>query len=213
MAKGGISGTGVAVTAFGAVLIYAGFRGVSPLQALRETAGGSPPPVASQSTPPLVSQQSGLNSGDTRRAAVVAATQKYVGDVYSQARRREPGYSDCSSFVDKALRDVGIAPPFSPWANTANYRMSPEWRTIPANQALPGDIAIAVGHMVLITAPGGAAGIGQQRPGVNVRIGDMRTLFGSQSFVFKTYTGFKPAPGAGQGSGGQGKDEKAGGSW
>jgi hypothetical protein len=208
----GISGTAVAVATFGAVLVYAGLRGVSPLQALRDAASGKPPAVESRSTQlPIISQSSGF--GDAKRSSVVAAAQKYVGDTYSQLKRREPGYSDCSSFVDKALRDAGIDPPFGPWANTANFRMSPEWKTVPASQVWPGDIALSAAHMVLVTARGGTTGIGQQRPGVNVRTGTMATLFGSQRYVFKTWTGYSPNPGAGQGSGGTGKDQKSGGSW
>lgn len=204
----GISGTAVGVTALGAVLVYAGFRGVNPLAALRDAAGGKPPGVENRSVdiPATPTLPSGF--GDSRRAAVVNAAQKYVRDIYSQAKRTLPGYSDCSSFVDKALKDAGIAPPFSPWANTSNYRMSPEWREIPASQVLPGDIALGPGHMVLITTAGGTSGIGQQRPGVNVRTGSMTTLFGSQRFVFKTWTGYTASPGAGGGGGGGG-----GGGW
>ncbi len=206
----GISGTAVAVATCGAVLVYAGFRGISPLQALRDVAGGRPPGVVGKPTTDPVTGASATASGfgDDRRAAVVAAAQKYAGDTYSQLRRTTPGYSDCSSFVDKALRDAGISPPSSPWANTALYRMSPEWKTIPASAAQPGDIAISAAHMVLITANGGTAGIGQERPGVNVRTGSMSTLFGSQSYVFKTWIGYSARPTAGGGGGGG-----SGGSW
>jgi hypothetical protein len=209
--SGGISGIAVAVATSGALLVYAGLRGVSPLQAVKDVGAGKPPPVVGKpttdpTTPGVPALPSGF--GDSRRAAVVAAAQKYTGDIYSQARRTESGYSDCSSFVDKALRDAGISPPSHPWANTALYRLSPEWKTITADKVLPGDIAISSAHMVLVTAKGGTAGIGQQRPGVNVRTGDMRTLFGSQFYVFKTWTGYTTTPAAGEGGGG-GK----GGSW
>ena len=205
----GISGVAVAVAAFGGVLVYAGFRGVSPLQALRDVAGGKPPPAHGTPTTPITVTSPPSSSGltDPRRAAVVAAAQKYVADQYSQLQRRQPGYSDCSSFVDKALKDAGIQPPGDPWANTANFRASGDWPTIPAAQVDVGDIAISVSHMVLITAKGGSSGIGQQRPYVNVKTGDMRTLFGSQVYDFKTYRGYSH-PAAGSGSSGGG-----GGSW
>ena len=38
----------------------------------------------------------------------IAAAMKYKGDKYSQPRRMEKGYSDCSSLVQKALRDIGL---------------------------------------------------------------------------------------------------------
>lgn len=201
----GISGVAVGIATVGAVLVYAGFRGVSPLQALRDVAGGKPPPVKGKPTTPIITSppsSSGLT--DPRRAAVVAASQKYLKDQYSQLQRRRAGFSDCSSFVDKCLKDAGIQPPGDPWANTANYRTSGDWPTIDAAQVDVGDIAISISHMVLITAKGGTSGIGQQRPTVNVKTGDMRTLFGSQAYVFKTYKGYShpAAGGGGQGGGG-----------
>lgn len=200
----GISGTAVAVATFGAVLVYAGFRGVSPLQALRDATGGTPPPVKGKPTTPITtSPPSASGLTDPRRAAVVAASNKYVKDQYSQLQRRQVGYSDCSSFVDKCLRDAGIQPPGDPWANTANYRASGDWPTVEASAVDVGDIAISISHMVLITAKGGVSGIGQQRPFVNVKTGDMRTLFGTQVYVFKTYRGYSH-PGSGGGGGGGG---------
>jgi hypothetical protein len=208
--SGGISGIAVGIATVGVVLVYAGIRNVSPLQAIRDVSSGKPPPVVGKPTtdptPALPQAPSGF--GDSRRAAVVAAAQKYAGDIYSQAKRTQPGFSDCSSFVDKALRDAGINPPSSPWANTALFRLSPEWKTITSDQVRPGDIAISATHMVLITADGGTRGIGQQRTNVNVRTGTMKELFGSQFYVFKTWTGYTANPGAGAGGGGGG-----GGSW
>lgn len=209
--SGGISGIAVAVATGGAVLVYAGLRGVSPLQAARDVGGGKPPAVVGKPTTAPVTGGVPASSGfgDARRAAVVSAAQKYAGDIYSQAKRTQTGYSDCSSFVDKALRDAGISPPSHPWANTALYRLSPEWKTITADKVQPGDIAISAAHMVLVTAKGGTAGIGQQRPGVNVRTGTMQTLFGTQFYVFKTWTGYSITPAAGEGGGGG----QGGGSW
>lgn len=211
-ASGGLNGLSVGVTTVGAVLVYAGFRGVSPLQVFKEVSGGSLPPVTGKPTqdavPGVTPPPSGF--GDARRSSVVAAAQKYTGDLYSQTKRTQPGYSDCSSFVDKALKDAGIAPPRDPWANTAMFRISPDWKTVLASEVQPGDIAISAAHMVLITTAGGTAGIGQQRPGVNVRTGNMTTLFGSQFYVFKTWTGYAKGGAAGEGSGGS---NSGGGSW
>lgn len=38
----------------------------------------------------------------------IAAAMKYEGDLYSQAKRMDKGYSDCSSIPYKALRDTGL---------------------------------------------------------------------------------------------------------
>jgi len=210
VASGGLNGLSIGVTTVGAVLVYAGFRGVSPLQVFKEVSSGKLAPVTGKPTPDVVPGVTPPPSGfgDARRSAVVAAAQKYTGDTYSQLKRTQPGFSDCSSFVDKALRDAGIKPPVTQWANTVNYASSPEWRTIPTSQVQPGDIAIGPGHMVLVTAAGGTQGIGQQRPNVNVRTGSMATLFGKVPYVFKTWTGYAKGGAAGEGSGNGG-----GGSW
>jgi cell wall-associated NlpC family hydrolase len=131
---------------------------------------------------------SSSGSATGQRAAVVAAAHSYSGDKYSQLRRTQPGYSDCSSFVAKALKKAGIKPP-GPWPTTYGFLASKDWLTIPASQVQAGDIAVTAGHMVLMTGPG--QGIGQQRPGVNVRTGSIRTLFGSMHPIYKTYRGYK----------------------
>lgn len=188
----GLSGVGIGVATLGAVLAYAGFRGVSPLQALRDIASGKPPKV--ESNPTTIVAGTGLGTGSLQgsaRLAVVAAARTFKNDVYSQAKRTQPGLSDCSSFVDKALKAVGIKPPQSDWASTANYRMSPDWVTTQMASTGPGDIAVSASHMVLITAAGGQSAIGQQRPGRNVQEGSTTSLMaGTGNYVFKTYKGY-----------------------
>ena len=45
---------------------------------------------------------------DTKKVEkFINAALKYNGDKYSQAKRMEKGYSDCSSLVQKSLRDMG----------------------------------------------------------------------------------------------------------
>lgn len=196
---GGISGMAVAVATGGAILVYAGFRGVSPVQALRDISSGDPSPVVGSPTVLENSSDTGdtavmhppvSGAGSGARGAVVAAAQTYSGDTYNQPKRRISGYSDCSAFVDKALRAAGINPPSDPWATTGMYRLSNQWRTIPAAQALPGDIAVSASHMVLVTGAGGSSAIGQQRTGVNVRTGSVASLMGNQRYVYRTYVGY-----------------------
>ncbi len=191
MASAGISGVAVATATLGSVLVYAGLRGVNPVQALRDVAGGNPPPVIGTPTtvtPSTVGASVPAASSSGQRARVVAAAQSYSSDVYSQARRRQAGYSDCSSFVDKALRAAGIDPPGSPWANTSNFRLAGDWTTIPLAQTQPGDIVVNSHHMILITGAGGASAIGQQRTGVNVRTGPASSLISGG--VARTYRGY-----------------------
>lgn len=190
MASAGISGTAIGVATFGAVLAYAGFRGESPLQSLRNIASGKPPTVESKPTV-ITGAIPGFSSNNTGRNSVVSAAQKYVNDKYSQLKRTQPGFSDCSSFVDKALMDAGINPPQAKWASTANYRLSPEWVNTTKAASGPGDIAVSGSHMVLITGVGGTSAIGQQNPRVNVRTGTVEQLMANTgSYVFKTYKGY-----------------------
>src|SRR5688572_4117385 len=117
-AKGGISGVGLAIATFGGLLVYAGFKGTNPVEALRDIASGTPSGItprndglqaAASSYRPggAVSGTSGAGAGN----ALVDAARTYASDRYSQARRWQEGYSDCSSFVGKALKIIGITPP------------------------------------------------------------------------------------------------------
>lgn len=187
----GLSGLSVGVITVGGLLVYAGIRGVSPLQALRDVSSGQPPPVANRTTGGDVSQQGAVTTG-----ALSAGS--FVSDKYSQLRRTQPGYSDCSSFVCKIYHAKGIAKPDGrmEWPNTTAFANSPAWQTVARADTVPGDIAVktnALGknHMVMITASGAAEGIGQQNPTVNVRTGSMETLFANVSgtLIYRHYVG------------------------
>lgn len=198
MAKSGISGVAVALAAGGGVLAYAGFRGIGVAAALREISSKSGPvglkdsgldlsgdvvastPVAGKITDMATSAVGGI---------VASAAQKYAGDAYSQLKRRDPGFSDCSSFVYKILRDVGL-PPTVAWSNTSNYHVDPKLKTVPLAQAQPGDLALSAGHVVILTGSGGAnaPAIGQQNTRENVRSGTVASLMPTP-YVIKHYVG------------------------
>jgi hypothetical protein len=191
MANGnGISGLAVALAAAGGVLVYAGFKGMSPVGALRDVSGGHPTGVTNKSTDLGGFNADGATAGSVadsvaRTVNVLAAAQPYMGDKYSQARRTQSGYSDCSSFCDKILTRMGISPP-TKWASTANFRISGNWVNVTLADTQPGDIAINSHHMVMITQPGGTSAIGQQNPRVNVRTGTVKDLM-SNDYVCKRY--------------------------
>jgi cell wall-associated NlpC family hydrolase len=181
MPSPGISGLSVAVLTAGGLLVYAGFRGISPAQALKDVSTGKPAPVAS--IPAVISTGMGsapIPGGSGPTGSVAAAAAKYANDKYSQARRTQSGWSDCSSFCDKILEDVGIPPPVK-WASTANYRMQTTWKKIALADAQPGDVAVNSHHMVMITGAAGASAIGQQNPRVNVKTGTVSQLIDSFS--------------------------------
>jgi hypothetical protein len=188
--SGGISGLAVAFAAAGGLLVYAGFKNLSPVGALKDVSGGRPSGVDDRSTELSGAPIAGVATGVADQVLggnVMTAANKYIGDKYSQLRREQPGYSDCSSFADKVLSDIGIPPP-TKWAATSNYRASGHWKTIPQSEAGPGDIAISSHHMVVVASGQGAQAVGQQNPRVNVRTGSVASLMGSQSYVYKRYT-------------------------
>lgn len=176
--------------------MYAGFRNMNPVAALKEVAGGHPSAVADTGTSlgtAVADTAAGAGvaagtaaAGAAGGAAVLAAAAPYMADRYSQTRRTQKGYSDCSSFADKVLSAIGIPPPVK-WAATANYRISGEWQNIPLSSARPGDIAINSHHMVVITGAGGSSAVGQQNPRVNVRTGTVSSLI--DNFQVKRYVG------------------------
>lgn len=185
MASGnGISGPAVAVAAVGGVLAYAGFVDMNPIEALRAISSGKPPKVPDRKESADQTSVPGSASG----SAVVRAAYRYRGDNYTQALhlRTGPGWSDCSSFVSKAFKDVGIDPPTP--NNTMGYLTSSRWKTIPKSQAQAGDIAVNAQHMVLVTGPGTA--IGQQNQSDDVKTGSLENLMAnSGSWKVRRYVG------------------------
>lgn len=194
---GGISGVAVSVATLGGILVYAGFAGTNPLQALRAVSGGKPAPVVDHPT----QEQSGfITSGGSSGLAggahpeIAQAALAHASEVYSQAKRWQPGYSDCSSFVGKSLKDVGITPPGA--SVTMSYRTWRSLTTIPRAQVGAGDLLCGTGHIAI--ALNATTAIGQQRSGVNVQVDSIdRIMFGQTGWVPRRYTG----PAAGSGSG------------
>lgn len=182
---GGISGISVALAMAGGIFVYAGFKNQSPVAALREVSGGKPTGVPDKTTDLGMFQGGKAIAGAVQGAYASAMAAKYKDDKYSQLKRTQVGWSDCSSFCDKILTDMGIAPPVK-WAATSNFRISPNWVNVPLSETKPGDIAINSHHMVMITAAGGTAAIGQQNSRVNVRTGTVADLM-SNDYVCKRY--------------------------
>lgn len=182
-----MSAPAVAVVAAGGLLIYAGIRDVNPLAALRDVTSGRPPAVANRvpdlvaggtatTTPGLGGAVSGALTlgGSGAGARLVAATTPFRGDRYSQSRRWEAGFSDCSSFVGKAFKALGITPPgaSTTWEYLAWSRLS----GVKPGQEQAGDLVVTTGHMIMVTGPG--QGIGQQNAHDNVRSGPISSLIG-----------------------------------
>lgn len=124
---------------------------------------------------------------------LVEACLKNSQDQYSQARRWQAGYSDCSSWIGKGMKLLGKNPGGS---TTLTFLSSPDWATIPRSQIGAGDIAVNTAHCVVVTGSSGA--VGQQRPGRNVQLGTIDDLMsGTGPYIFRRYKGGTDASFAG----------------
>jgi cell wall-associated NlpC family hydrolase len=176
----GISGVGVTVASAGALLIYAGLKDVNPLYALRAVASGNPDAIANING----SRSKATTNGGGNSILVgpgfpqlLQSAQQFKGDQYSQARRWEPGYSDCSSFVGKAFKAEGIKPPGA--STCVEYLAWGALKKIPQDNLLktivgPGDLLISTSHMAIVVDDNLA--MGQQNRRENVRVDTWKNI-------------------------------------
>lgn len=180
-ARPGVSGVAVGLTAGGALLIYAGIRGVSPVTALREVAAGQTEPVGSVAVRLDDSVTGGMSYASASSPSggapagthpeIADAAMRYRGDRYSKARRAQVGYSDCSSFAAKAMRAAGIdVGNLTTWG----FLAWPALRRIDKGEIARGDLLINQTHMAI--ALDGATAIGQQNPRRNVATGSFSAI-------------------------------------
>lgn len=179
-----ISGVGVAALSAGALLIYAGLQDINPLEALKQIASGKPVPVSKESKSSL-GTAAGSTAADLAGRAwangqlsglAAIASSKYGADLYSQSKRSQQGYSDCSSFTSKAMRSY--VPGF-PMLNTGGFLFSTDWISVSEKNARPGDIALNGAHMAIVggrNTKGELIGIGQQNPKRNVHTDTIKNL-------------------------------------
>lgn len=178
-ARAGVPGLAVALTAGGALLIYAGVRGVNPVTALREVAAGQTEPLGAAAARLDDSVGGGISYASSSSGPapsgthpeIADATTRFRGDKYSQSRRAQPGYSDCSSFAAKSMRAAGINV-----GNLTTYGFL-TWsglRRIDKGQIARGDLLINQTHMAI--ALDGTTAIGQQNPRRNVATGPFSSI-------------------------------------
>lgn len=183
----GISGVGVSVASAGALLIYAGLKGVNPLIALRSIASGQPDAILNQSggRTNIAGGNPMLLGGAVGYPPLLAALQPFKGDKYSQAKRWQPGYSDCSSFIGKGFKALGIKPPGA--STTGEYLLWSDLEKLPdALLAGPGDLLISTSHMAVVV--NATQAMGQQNPTRNVRTDTYKNIMaGSISYGFYRY--------------------------
>ncbi|MFF8495183.1 hypothetical protein ACF06O_30645 [Streptomyces albidoflavus] len=194
----------VALATAGGVLLYAGFQGLNPIAALKQITSGEPEVTAFQprtiawtNDPTTIGGGSGgvvaIGTGAGASgvgARIAAAAQRHRNEKYSQAKRWAVGFSDCSSFVGKALKDVGITPPGG--SVTGSYMTWRQLKTVSRAEIQTGDILCGSGHVAIALSP--TTAIGQQSSRRNVQTGDIDSImYGQTGWVPRRYVGPAPA--------------------
>lgn len=208
MASGGISGVAVALATAGGVLIYAGFQGKNPLEALKDITSGKtavlePSSVSFVNDPTQLGQGGGViaadwtGGGDSSGigARIAGAAMTHRNEKYSQGKRWAPGFSDCASFVGKSLKDAGITPPAV--SNTFAYVGWNKLKTVSKSSIQVGDLLCSAAHTAIALGDGRA--IGQQNGRQNVRIDSIENVMWGQSWVPRRYVGAVKKSGGGAG--------------
>ena len=193
----GVSGLAVAMATTGAVLVYLGVKGIPVREGLRSFAGGSLPTTqgahgggaVDAAAAQLGGGSSGTADGGSAGAGAVGAgphpefaraALARQGEKYSQARRWDQGYSDCSSFVGKVLKDNGITPPGA--SVTGSYLVWSKLRRIKRADVGAGDLLCGPGHIAI--ALSNTQAIGQQNSRTSVRIGTIESIMSGQASWF-----------------------------
>jgi cell wall-associated NlpC family hydrolase len=184
-----ISAGGVALATTGALLVWSGLANSSPLSTIHGVFSGNPPTLntpgaagASTQGADVAAVASTLAAssvpGQTNGSNIVNAAMSFKSDQYSQARRNDSGYSDCSSFVSKALLAAGITPcnwTGGNYPTTVSYHAWSAMKGIPsASQAQAGDILLSFGHIAIVIDQNTA--IGQENPAINVQVGSWSSI-------------------------------------
>lgn len=208
MAAGGINGLGVGMATAGGVLVYAGLRDVSPLEALRDMMSGRLPTVERRGSPTadeILNRQSGgpgskapsvLGAG----GALVTAARRYVGGPYRFGGTDPRTGLDCSALVQRAFKDIGV--PDCPRTSGQQF----VWRALTTvrNQrdVQPGDLVFWPGHVAIATSAGAATVVGALNRRSGVREGPIKAngVTGAPISGFRRYAGAQSAaPGTGSG--------------
>lgn len=201
---GGISGVAVALATAGGVLLYAGFQGLNPVEALKDITSGKtkalePSSVSFTNDPTSLggavpAAWTGDVSSGGLGARIAGAAMTHKGEKYSQTRRWEQGYSDCSSFVGKSLKDVGITPPGG--SVTGSYLVWGKLKTVPKSAIQTGDLLCGSGHIAIALSPTHA--IGQQNRRQNVKTDTIANImYGQSGWVARRYVATASEAGAG----------------
>lgn len=104
----------------------------------------------------------------TDRKKLVNQFLSKAGETYSQGKRMQDGYSDCSSFVFKRVCEAKGIDYKNKWAPGSNgISVCDLWEEIPKDDALPGDILWKPGHVEFVSDEGiNGRSFGAHKPGI-----------------------------------------------
>jgi hypothetical protein len=126
-----------------------------------------------------------FNTSNSIGAQVLSALGKYQTDQYSQAKRSQPGFSDCSSWIGKGLRDVGVKVPGG-LPITTFYMVWTGLVTIPKNEIQLGDILVSPTHMAIATGP--TTAVGQQNSTDNVKADTISNIMFGTTWIARRFS-------------------------
>lgn len=182
----GLSGTQLTLAAAGALAVYVGIKGGSPVEELRNLLRGqSPAPLATTSSAKPFAGPSAdtVSSQSTSSNGVVAAAQKYLGRPYKWAGNFENGGGgDCSGLVYRALNDAGIS---SPRKTSWGYRAWNQVRVV--KDPAPGDLVWWPGHIGIMVSK--TTMINSPHTGAVVRYAEVGPRFGIPPTYLRLITG------------------------
>jgi cell wall-associated NlpC family hydrolase len=208
-AGAGIPGVAVGMATAGGLLVYAGLRDVTPLDALRDIASGRVTGVSRSSSPTAVAlaQQSGGPGSQAPSvigagASLVAAARRYVGGRYRSGGTDPATGLDCSGLVQRSFRDIGV--PGCPRTSGQQLVWAALTRVPRQRDAQPGDLVFWTGHVAIATAPGATTVVGALNSRVGVREGPIGAngVRGQPPVAIRRYAGAQSAAPGGSAGGG-----------
>lgn len=203
--RGGISGIAVGVAAAGGVLLYAALRDVSPLQAIKDIASGSPEPVKS-SVPSWANSGTGVGAsnlpgygqtggggvwavGDGPNAWLAKTAVTQIGVPYVWGGNTPSGF-DCSGLVQWSFAQNGISAPRTTYTQVVWSKL----RSISRAQVAAGDLIYSSGHVVI--ALNNTTCVAAQHTGTNVKTLAISAAFSAPIIAYKRYIGSTTPSGA-----------------
>jgi len=188
----GISGLAVGGIAAGGLLLYAGLRGVNPLQAVKDVLSGSPPKVPAGASV-TVTGSTGSSTGTDSAEPSVAGPNAWLAQTALTQRGvpyrwggNSPSGFDCSGLVQWSFAQNGISAPRSTYTQVVWSKL----KSISKSEVSAGDLVYSSGHVVI--AISNTMCVAAQHTGTVVQTLKISSAFSSPIIAYKRYVGRQP---------------------